>query len=276
MKKLHLLAEEFYEYLRYSKSPRTAYNYALNVDSFLRFVKKPLERITPLDITRWYRHLTKKDYDERSLVRFGWALKAFFDVMGRDDLKKRTPIPRYNPEYNPPWLDEKTTFKLIDSNPVLCVAYDLALRAGEVPLLKLSDYNPQTGNIIVYRLKHHGRRNEYPLRLDDWCRKILNEYLENVAGSLNDSRIFPFSVATIQRQFKRRAKIIGLDTKKYKFHCLRHSRITHIAIHELEKKGNVDIVSLAQFAGHLRVETTMMYIHLASRYLAFKSRSESG
>jgi len=269
MKKLHPLAEEFYEYLRYSKSTRTAYNYALNVDSFLRFVGKPLEKITPLDVTRWYKHLAK-NYSERSIARFGWALKAFFDVMGRDELKKRIPIPRYNPNYTPLWLDEGTTFKLIDKHPILCVAYNLALRSGEVPLLKLSEYNPDTGDIVVYRLKHHGRRNNYTLKLDEWCRKILNRYIEENAGFLGDERIFPFSVATIQRQFKRRVKEIGLDAKKYKFHCLRHSRITHIAIHELEKKGNVDIVSLAQFAGHLRVETTMMYIHLASRYLAFR------
>ncbi|RLE62445.1 MAG: hypothetical protein DRJ47_10665 [Thermoprotei archaeon] len=46
-----------------------------------------------------------------------------------------------------------------------------------------------------------------------------------------------------------------------------NSRLTNAAIQELKEKGYVDIVSLAKFAGHARPETTMMYVHLASKYL---------
>ncbi|KKL48803.1 hypothetical protein LCGC14_2321880, partial [marine sediment metagenome] len=40
--------------------------------------------------------------------------------------------------------------------PVLCVAYALALRVGEVKYLRRSVYNPTDGNIEVKRLKHKG------------------------------------------------------------------------------------------------------------------------
>jgi len=64
---------------------------------------------------------------------------------------------------------------------------------------------------------------------------------------------------------------VGLS-EDYTFHCLRHSRITHITIRELEEKGVVDELSLSKFAGHLRVETTRTYVHLATKYLAFGRR----
>jgi integrase len=167
-------------------------------------------------------------------------------------------------------LDEKTTFGLIGRVPVLCVAYDLALRIGEAPLLRTETLNFDTGDIEVTRLKHKGHSNKYMLRLDEWCLKILRNYVEQyeVRGKL-----FPTSVMWINTMFRRRRNALNLS-ENYKFHCLRHSRITHIAIHELEKKGFVDELSLSRFAGHLRTETTRMYVHLATRYLAFKSERE--
>jgi len=269
-KELHPLAEEFHKYLLYDKSKGTAVNYARNVDKFLRFVDRPLDEITPLDVTRWYESL-EGDYSPRTIWRYGWALRSFFDLMNMQELKRRTPIVEFHsPE--PRWMDEETTFKLIGRTPILCVGYDLALRVGEVGLLRREEFNPGTGEITVTRLKHKGRSNKYILRLDDWCLEILNEYLERFDDYLGDA-IFPVSVPTMQRPFERRAGALGLEG--YSFQSLRHSRITHIAIRELEEKGVVDELSLAKFAGHLRVETTRIYVHLAARHIAF-GRRKSG
>lgn len=224
-----------------------------------------MERINPLDITRWYSHLEKNDYSPRTIQNYGWALRSFFDLMGIPEMKRRTPIVEFNaPE--PKWMDKETTFELIGRIPVLCVAYDLALRVGEVGLLRRVEFNPKTGEITVTRLKHKGQRNKYLLTLDDWCLEVLNGYLKRFDEHLGDI-VFPMSVSTIQKIFNRREKAIGLEN--YKFHSLRHSRITHLAIRELEEKGVVNELSLARFAGHLRVETTRTYVHLASKYFAF-------
>jgi len=266
MKVLHPIVRDFYAYLMYSKNPKTAYNYARNVDMFLSFIEKDPKEITPVDIVRWYEHLKNEGYSERSIWRYGWALRSFFDFIGLKELKDRVPIPPVKVR-EPLWLDEETTFKLIDRVAVLCVAYDLALRVNEVPLLRLSEFKPETGKITVTRLKRKGHYDKITLKLEEWCLEILNEYIERNRPRIRDV-IFPFSAKTIQNIFRRRANAIGLD-KKYKFHCLRHSRITHIAIRQLKEKGVVDIVSLAQFAGHVNINTTLMYIHLASKYLAF-------
>ena len=273
---IHPLAEDFYKYLKYDKSERTAYNYSRNVSNFLWFVDKPLDQITPLDVTRWYDHLRSKAprlHSARSIWRYGWALRCFFNIMGRPDLAKKTPIVKFEvPE--PLWLPEKTTFELIGNISPLCVGYELALRIGELQYLKRSTFNPNTGEIEVKRLKHKGQRDTYILRMDNWCLEILNDYVERYGDYIGD-RIFPMGTATVGRTFRARANSLGLS-QKYTFHCLRHSRITHIAIRQLEEKGVVDELSLAKFAGHLRLETTRLYVHLASKYLAFKGRENIG
>lgn len=261
--KLHPLAEEFYGYLKYDKSERTAYNYSRNVSAFLKWVDKNLEELTPLDITRWYGQLKEKGCSDRTIWRYGWALRSFFDVMKMDDLKRKTPVPTPQiPE--PMWLEEEDTFRLIDEVPVLCVGYDLALRVGEVGFLRRSTFNPETGSIEVKRLKHKGQRDTYILELSGWCLKILNRHLEDQSSDV----MFSISTKTSQRIFRRRANAVGLS-EEYTFHCLRHSKITHVAIKQLEEKGVVDELSLSKFAGHLRVETTRTYVHLATRHLAF-------
>ena len=97
------------------------------------------------------------------------------------------------------------------------------------------------------------------------CRLILNEHIER---RVEDDQLFDMSVSTIQGRFNGRAAQIGLEPR-YSFHCLRHSKVTHMALAQLREKGVVDELSLSKFAGHLRVETTRMYVHLATKHLAF-------
>ena len=198
--------------------------------------------------------------------------------MGMQEMKRHTPIMAYEVP-DPKWLPKDKAMAVISDVPVLCVGYDLALRVGEVGLLKKSRYNQDNGKIEVTRLKHKGQRNTYLLELSPWCRDVLNDHLGNVphledarggAGQrLLDDVIFPMRVSAIQKRFNAMAYAEGLEG--YTFHCLRHSRITHIALQQLEERGVVDELSLSKFAGHLRVETTRTYVHLATRHLAFKT-----
>jgi len=259
------LAERFYRHLAFSNR-RTAYVYARHVDNFLSYVGKPLDAVTPLDITDWLTYLKEeKEYSDSTIALAVHALRKFFKVSGKFHLVEEVPEVSYEAP-TPKWLDEETTFKLIDGVPVLCVAYDLALRIGEVPLLRVETLNLDTGDIEVTRLKHKKHPNKYMLRLDNWCLEIVRDYVKRVKPK---DRLFPVSVSTVNRIFNARRRAVGLGDE-YNFHCLRHSRITHIAIRELKEKGFVDLTRLAEFAGHLKVETTLRYIHLASKYLAFE------
>ncbi len=265
---LHPEAEKFRGFLSFSKAPATAYNYSRNVSRFLVWVDKPLEEIEALDITDWYKSLETEGLVARSIWRFGFALKSFFRVMGMRDLENRTPIVPYDVP-DPKWLTRSQTVGVISGAPILQVSYALALRVGELRYLSRETFDPESGKIQVTRLKHKGQRNTYILELDPGSLLVLNDYLERVDGD----QMFSLSVSTIQAHFNARAAPFGLREPGdlHSFHCLRHSKITHMAVAELQEKGVVDELSLSKFAGHLRVETTRLYVHLASRHLAFKS-----
>ncbi len=254
---------DFRSFLGYGKSASTANSYSGTVRKFLLYVRKDPENIDALDITRWFDYLQGEGYSPRTLNHYGWALKSFFDFTGNRDLENRTPIMDYTaPE--PKWMTEPLTYELIAQVPVLCVGYDLALRIGECGLLRKREFNPDTGDITVIRLKHKNQRNRYILRVSSWCLPILNRWIGRHAGG---DIIFPQSVSTIRRRFIERARQLNLEG--YSFHSLRHSRVTHIAIKDIEKRGMVDELKLSKFAGHLRVETTRLYVHLAMEHLTY-------
>ena len=254
---------DFRSFLGYGKSASTANSYSGTVRKFLLFVEKDSEDITPMDITRWFDSLQEEGYSPRTLNHFGWALKSYFDFTGNRDLENRTPIMDYSsPE--PKWMTEPLAYDLIAQVPVLCVGYDLALRIGECGFLRKSGFNPDTGDITVIRLKHKNQRNRYILRISEWCLPILNRWIrDNARGDI----IFPQSVSTVRRRFIERARMLNLEG--YSFHSLRHSKITHLAIRDIEERGMVDELKLSKFAGHLRVETTRLYVHLAMEHLTY-------
>jgi len=245
------------------------------------FIGKPYQEAEPLDVTDWYRSLEENDgLAPRSIWRFGHALRSFFAAMGMREMMHQTPIVQYETP-DPKWLTRSQTMGVISGAPMLTIGYALALRVGELRFLSRESFDPESGKIQVTRLKHKGQRNTYILELDPWALGELNEYLERVDNAIKElspdsilrDQMFPASVSTIQDRFNARAEPLGLREPgdEHTFHCLRHSKITHLAVAELQEKGVVDELSLSKFAGHLRVETTRLYVHLAARHLAFKS-----
>jgi len=117
-------------------------------------------------------------------------------------------------------LPEETVIRVVDRDPVLRVAYELALRVSELLLLRRDEYNPETGVIAVYRLKHKGKPNRYILQLSDETRELLNEYIES--NPCPDGRIFCMSRKAIQLRFKKALARTGIDPDRYTFHVLRH------------------------------------------------------
>jgi integrase len=268
-------ARKFYEYLVLrGRSHVTAYNDALRVQHFLEWVKKPVDRITRSDIMNYMMYLkTQKRYKESTLKNISYSISQFLKFMGRDRIAGWVPRPVPKPR-EIEWLPDDIIMKIVGKDPVLRVAYELALRVSELLMLRRSEYNRETGEIAVYREKHKGKPNRYLLKLSDEARQLLNTYLDT--HSCSDDRVFCVSRRAIQARFKRALKRAGLDPSKYTFHVLRHSRCTNIVIKMLKDKGYVDLVTLAKFMGHLSPATTMQYIHIASRALGMEVPIEIG
>jgi integrase len=266
-------AKQFYEYLTLrGRSHVTAYNAAARVHHFLEWVKKPVDRITRHDIMRYLMFLkTQRGYKDSTLKNISYSLSQFLEFTGRKSLAAW--VPRPVPKAKEiEWLPEDVIIRVVGRDPILRVAYELALRVSELLMLRRSEYNRETGEIAVYREKHKGKPNRYLLKLSDDARQLLNMYLD--ANSCSDDRIFCISRRAVQARFKRALKRAGLDPNKYTFHSIRHSRCTNLVIRMLRERGTVDLVTLSKFMGHLSPATTMQYIHIASKVLGIETPIE--
>jgi integrase len=263
-------ARKFYEYLRLrGRSPGTAYQNARYIHHFLTWLGKRPEEITREDIMNYVVYLRDNlGYSEGTIKNRCHAISSFLKFIGRDDLAKWVPIP--SPKGREiEWLPEDLILRVVDGDPYLRTAYELALRVSELLMLRRNEYDPKSGEIVVYREKHKGKPNRYVLKLPDEVREILNKHIMETVCP--DGRIFCISRKAIQVRFKRALRRAGLDPSKYTFHVLRHSKCTNIVIKYLKEGKPVDIVTLAKFMGHLDPRTTMTYVHLASRVLGIET-----
>jgi len=266
-------ARKFYEYLKMmGRSGETAYHCAWYVHNFIKWLGRDVRSVTREDLFKYIEYLSSvKKYSGKTIRNISYALSQFLSFLGMDSLAKWVPRPAARAE-EVEWLDEETVSRVIDSDPVLVVAYELALRLSELLMLRRDEYDRDSGVIAVYRLKHKGKPNRYVLKLSDRARRLLNMYIDTHACP--DNRVFCMSRRAVQARFKRALKRAGLDPGKYTFHVLRHSRCTNLVIRLLKEKGYVDVVVLSKFMGHLDPSTTMSYIHIASRYLGIEKPIE--
>jgi site-specific recombinase XerD len=259
-------ARGFYDYLVLrGRSRDTAYQNARHVHHFLEWLGKPATEATREDVMNYVRYLRdRKGYSTSTVKNVCYSLSSFFVYLGKRDLAEWVPRPVPKPG-EVRWLPEDVVMRVVGGDPVLRVAYELALRVSELLLLRRDEYNPETGTIAVYRLKHKGKPNRYILQLSDETRVLLNDYLES--NQCPDGRVFCMSRKAVQARFRNALAKAGLDPRRYTFHVLRHSRCTNLVIRMLRERGTVDLLVLSKFMGHLSPSTTMSYVHIATKAL---------
>lgn len=136
-----------------------------------------------------------------------------------------------------------------------------ALRASEIGLLRIDDYNPETGTIHCRRLKNgcsNTLRIVEPSVLDS-----LNEYI-----SIRNSHQLPLFLSqeqkpisrqSLDRIMKKYCRQTSIPADKHHFHTLRHTR----AIEIIETTGNIYD---AQFwLGHKNVQNTLIYLRYTTK-----------
>jgi integrase len=186
----------------------------------------------------------------------------------------------------PVWLERSQVEEILAKakpglpKTLLATAYDLALRQAEVPLLNRDWFYVKDKSMKVKRLKRRGSApSESMLPVSDYVVDLLQEWLSSrqdgsealfvVRGGQyggNWRRIASRTVNYIYREAAKRAKV---NPDKYGFHSFsRHSRGTHLAIEMIQSQGQVDLTRLAKFMGHVSTSSTLLYVHLATIYLA--------
>lgn len=139
------------------------------------------------------------------------------------------------------------------------IAYYCWLRISEISLIKLDQYNKDSWEIYIKRLKWS---NNSTITLDNKRRLLLNRYIREY--SLKDDNELLFSSkswsvlnkSNIEFLVKKYKDLSWLDN--FHFHMLKHS----IAVHLLEIW--VDIFALKNYLGHKSIDSTMVYASFSS------------
>lgn len=143
------------------------------------------------------------------------------------------------------------------------VAYRCGLRASEISLIKLQDYNSIKGELYCKRLK--GSCNN-TIRLDCKTKAILDKYI-NENNILSNSEILfksqkskPISRQTLDYLMKKYCSLANIaDKSKYHFHTLKHTTAVHLA------ESDMDIKELQWWLGHKSVSNTEIYFQFTTK-----------
>nr|WP_315068959.1 tyrosine-type recombinase/integrase [uncultured Clostridium sp.] len=157
------------------------------------------------------------------------------------------------------------------------VAYRCGLRASEIALITLQDYNKIKGEIYCKRLK--GSKNN-TIRLDDKTKFVLDKYIEDSNIIIDNEPIFksqknnPISRQTLDYLIKKYCEIANIsDKSKYHFHAIKHTTAVHLA------ESDMDIKELQWWLGHKSVTNTEIYFQFTTKqqermYLKLSHKSE--
>lgn len=252
----------------------TCEGYLRRVNIFLRTLTTPVEEITLDDILEFLRHLRyEKKYCIGTVNSYRSALKYFYEVtLEKPWSDKKVPRLRgYKPL--PSILSKSEVFAFIEAMPnkmyktILYTMYSAGLRVGEAVALKVKDIDSDRMQIYIEKSKSGSARyailsqNNLNLLRDhvrEWKKRYGYKFM-------SDSYLFPsphlkgahISKKTIKNRISELTQRIDFG-KKVTSHSLRHAFGSHLY------EAGVDIFKIQKLMGHKSLQSTRVYVHLAS------------
>ncbi|OOP72856.1 tyrosine-type recombinase/integrase [Clostridium beijerinckii] len=143
------------------------------------------------------------------------------------------------------------------------LAYRCGLRASEISLLKLENYNISKGELYCNRLQGS---NNNTIRLDKKTKDLLNKHIEKSMILSSQDTIFksqknkPISRQTLDYLMKKYCTLAKIEDKsKHHFHALKHTTAVHLA------ECDMDIKELQWWLGHKSVSNTEIYFQFTTK-----------
>lgn len=140
------------------------------------------------------------------------------------------------------------------------VAYHRGLRAREVGLLQVADFDPRSDRLTVRRLKG-SRGGQYHLTKNEV--KAIRAWLRirgGAPGPLFLSRVGkPISQQMLDVLMKRYGEAAGIPPEKRHVHVLKHSAATHLL-----NRGE-PIEDVQDHLGHVNIQNTMIYARITNK-----------
>ncbi len=297
--RLPQIAKDFIFYLEIvcGKSKSTTYEYVLDLENFLRYMKFKKNRLssdtklhdipindvdisfiaslTVEDIYEFFYYCReKRNNNSRSIARKMSTLRVFFRYLTikTHQLESnpmdgiQTPsLPKTLPKYLT--LEEsEELLAAVKKNrrdyAILTLFLNCGMRLAELVSLDLSDIKNE---YVVITGKGNKQRT---IHLNPACRSAIDDYLQFERP--NENLIDPqalfisrnrtrISRRAVQNIVEKYIKLAGLDGKELSTHKLRHTAATLMHRH-----GHVDIRVLQEILGHENLGTTQIYTHIDS------------
>lgn len=253
--------------------PKTQQAYVRAVRKLAAYLQRSPDTTSAEDLRNFQLHLVDSGVSPITLNATITGLKFFFDItLSRPELMlKMQPV--HVPRTLPVVLSREEVSRLIAAawnlkhQTALSLAYGTGLRASEVISLKVGDIDSQRMTLRVEQGK--GRKDRYAMlppilleRLRVWWRvgHAQGKILRNGWLFPGMDPMDPLSTRQLNRAIHAAADAAKID-KRVSMHTLRHSFATHL----LEQK--VDIRLIQVMLGHKKLETTVVYTHVATELL---------
>ena len=252
------------EGLRRGLRNETIKTYSYVIQKFLRIYKKQAHQITKGDIEKYIDQLITWNRSSNTISVHYHALKFYFEkVLNKRLTKNIVPIKtrRKLPEY----LTQEETTRFINAiqnskhKLLIMFTYGSGFRVSEVVKLKVKDINIIEGQ---GRIRNGKGGKDRMFIIPDQLKRTIIEWIQN-NNLKHDDWLFPgykhqhYSQSSV-RQIVKRARIKAKIHKNISPHSLRHSFATHIL------ENGYSLIEVKELLGHSRIETTMIYTHLAN------------
>lgn len=148
----------------------------------------------------------------------------------------------------------------IKHKTIISVLYSTGMRLSEVANLKMQDIDSKTMRIKVVAGK--GRKDRFvPLsaQLLGELRFYYIQYRPQVYLFNSSKGGVKYSIRSIQHILQQALIKLGLQSKNYSIHTLRHSFATHLL------DNGADLQVIQQLMGHHHIAQTVQYLHLTEK-----------
>jgi integrase/recombinase XerD len=196
-----------------------------------------------------------------------YGLRASYKVLGME--QKRIQLPQIKRQNDLPIVLNKQEIRALLKAPkylrhrlILAMLYGCGLRSYELCKLLQSDVDFERKTVFIRKQK--GKTDRY-LPLSAHLIRGLKSYLETAKpikylfNSQQTKQGVPQGITTRTIFWIIKESRSKMATQKqFTAHTLRHSYATHLL------EDGLNILSLKELLGHARIETTMVYLHVAN------------
>lgn len=166
----------------------------------------------------------------------------------------------------PPVMSAIEIKALIDSvknvkhRTIIMLLYSSGLRLSEISALKIVDIDSKNMRIKVAQGK--GSKDRYTILSQQVLIELRAYYLlykpkEYLFNGNKPGK--PLSMRMIQHAIQHALIKLGIESKHYTVHTIRHSFATHLV------DNGTDLHTVKELLGHSSIQTTMLYMHLTAK-----------